>query len=91
MTVVANWRGSGLGPIVPTDIKYTAKNVHPMIQPIIRIKKKIGRTNIIGVLYMKELVTFMIATASLILLQQIRTIRANKPSRPQRMYAPYYK
>jgi hypothetical protein len=59
MTVVANWRGSGLGPIVPTDIKYTAKNVHPMIQPIIRIKKKIGRTNII--------------------------------SRPQRMYAPYYK
>jgi hypothetical protein len=42
----------------------TARNVQPIIQAVVRIRKIKGIIMIVGVPLMKELVTFIIATAN---------------------------
>jgi hypothetical protein len=59
-----NSRGAALYLGSPTDMIQTARNVQPIIQAVVRIRKIKGIIMIVGVPLMKELVTFIIATAN---------------------------
>jgi hypothetical protein len=54
-----------------------------MSHPMHRTKKMTGRMKMVGVRPMKDEVTFMMATASLIREAQIQTTKANAPQIPQ--------
>lgn len=84
MTVVMKFNGESLAVISPTDIIYTAVIVQAPIHIQQIIMKIRGTKSIIGVLYMNYPVTFIIATANLILLQQQSTISKNSPSMPHK-------
>jgi hypothetical protein len=83
-------KGAGRGCGVPTDMIQIARNTQATIQATIKTIKMTGSIMIVGVRMMKEEVTFVIETASLILLQQQSATRAKNPPTAHMAYAPYY-